>query len=151
MKMWIELGLFLVIAFPITIVDIRDQRIPDPLSLGGIALFVAVKLIGKEQTLPMVAAEVLIGFGLFWLIWRFSGGQIGLGDAKYSALIAVAAGLPAWLAALFVASTIGLLFALVAIRGGRLHRRARIPFAPFLTCGAALAIPLSHFIPRLTA
>lgn len=140
MQVWIEFVVFLLVAIPITLIDIRQFRIPDCLSLGGVAVFVALKLIWREQPIELVASELVLGFGVFWLIRRVTKGQIGLGDAKYSAFIAVAAGLSAWLVSLFIASVIGLLCAVVLIVIFKVDRRARIPFAPFLTAGATLAI-----------
>ncbi len=140
MQVWVEFLLFFAIALSITVIDIRQYRIPDYLSLGGVAAFVALKLFWHEQTIQLLAAELAAGFGVFWLIWRLTKGQIGLGDAKYSALIAVAAGLSSWLVSLFVASVIALLCAAILIFIFKVDRHARIPFAPFLTAGATLAI-----------
>jgi prepilin signal peptidase PulO-like enzyme (type II secretory pathway) len=140
MSQYHQFVLFLLFAFPITVIDMRECRIPDFLSLGGVAVFAALKLLTGEQSPVQVLAECLVGFGVFWLIWRFTGGQLGLGDAKYSMLIAVAAGFSAWFAALLFASLAGLVVAGIMIRGLKLDRRTRIPFAPFLTMGTVLAI-----------
>ncbi|MGO9409239.1 MAG: prepilin peptidase [Spirochaetia bacterium] len=145
MEVWIEFVVFLLVAIPVTFIDIRHYRIPNYLSLGGVVVFVALKILWREQAIPTVVTELVVGFGVFWLIWRFTKGQIGLGDAKYSAFIAVAAGLSAWLISLFVASVIGLLCAAVLIVFFKVDRHARIPFAPFLTAGAILAILAEDF------
>ena len=139
MRSWIEFALFLLVALPITYFDIREYRIPDSLTFSGIAVFVILKLFWKEQPFGMLALEGIIGFGAFWLIYRASGGQIGMGDAKFSALIAVAAGLSTWFAALLVASVTGLLCAALFIILFKADRRTRFPFAPFLPLA-----PLSH-------
>jgi prepilin signal peptidase PulO-like enzyme (type II secretory pathway) len=70
---------------------------------------------------------------------------MGLGDAKFSALIAVAAGLLPWLVTLFIASVAGLAFAVAMLWLFRRDLRARIPFAPFLTIGAVFAILLKGY------
>jgi len=139
---WIEFALFLLIALPITVIDIREYRIPDILTFGGIAGFVILKLLWKEQPVWMLGLEGAIGFGVFWLIRWMTKGQIGLGDAKFSAFIAVAAGFSTWFAALFIASVVGLVSAAVLIMVFKADRKTRIPFAPFLTVGAALSLLL---------
>ena len=152
MHVWIEFVVFLLIALPITVIDIREYRIPDLLSLGGAALFVAMKLVWKEQPPVHLALQLFVGFGVFWLTWWFTKGQIGLGDAKYSAFIAVAAGLPAWLLSLLVAAATGLVCAAVLVVLLKGDRHARIPFGPFLTAGATVAILNENLhIWRLTA
>ena len=142
---WIEFVLFLLVALPITFFDIREYRIPDLLTFGGIAVFIILKLFWKEQPIWMLALEGAIGFGVFWLIWWVTRGQIGLGDAKFSAFIAVAAGLTAWFSTLFMASVIGLVSAAVLIMIFKANRKTRIPFAPFLTIGATISLLFNGF------
>jgi len=142
---WIEFVLFMFVALPITFFDIREYRIPDFLTFGGIAAFIVFKLLWKEQPIWMLALEGAIGFGVFWVIWWLTKGQIGLGDAKFSAFIAVAGGLSIWFASLFIASIIGLMCAVVLIVLFKANRKTRIPFAPLLTMGAALSLLLNGF------
>ncbi len=145
MKAAIEICLFLAFAVPITVMDIRQYRIPDVLTLSGILFFVVFNLARGEATPGSLALSFGVGFGLFWLIHRVSRGKMGMGDAKYSALIAVAAGLLPWLVSLFIASLAGVAFAAVMIGLFHRDRGARIPFAPFLTLGAVSAILLEGF------
>lgn len=145
MHVWIEFILFLLIALPVTFFDIRDYRIPDFLTFSGIAAFIFLKLLWHEESAWMLVLGGTTGFGVFWLIWRLTNGQIGLGDAKYSAFIAVAAGLSSWFVALFIASFVGLVGAAVLIMLFKFDRKTRIPFAPFLTMGAAISILFHGF------
>lgn len=138
----IEVILFLLIALPVTIIDVREYRIPDFLTFGGIAAFILLKLLWNEQPAWTLVSEGAVGFGVFGLIWWITRGQIGLGDAKYSAFIAVAAGFSTWFAALFIASVVGVVTAAVLIVLFKADRTTRIPFAPFLTVGAALSFLL---------
>ena len=145
----IDLPLFLLFALPIGFYDAREYRIPDLLSLGGILAFLLLHILrwnGEGGLWDSVTACAL-GFGSFWLIRTVSGGKLGLGDAKFSALIAVAAGLSGWFAALLVASVAGLLWAAVMMGIFRADRRMRIPFAPFLGLGGTLAIAFRNLYP----
>ena len=142
---WIEFALFLLVALPVTFFDIREYRIPDLLTFSGVAAFVVIKLLWNEQSVGTLALDLAVGFGVFWLIWWMSSGQMGLGDAKFSAFIAVAGGLTTWFGALFVASTTGLATAAVLKLLCKSDRPARIPFAPFLTLGAAVSLQFQGF------
>jgi prepilin signal peptidase PulO-like enzyme (type II secretory pathway) len=145
MKSAMDVCLLLIFAVPITIMDIREYRIPDFLTAGGLLFFTIFNLIQGERTIGSLALACGLGFGLFWLIHLVSKGKMGLGDAKYSALLAVAAGVVPWLVTLFIASVAGLVFAAVMMGFFGMDRRARIPFAPFLTVGAVLAILLKGY------
>lgn len=135
-----RLPLFLLFAVPICIFDIREFRVPDLLSLGGIAAFLSLALLLPGGAPLAAAVECAVGFAVFWLINRFTKGRMGLGDAKLSALIAVAAGLRSWFLALFLASVTGILFFVALLGMRRADRGTRIPFAPFLSLGAAVAM-----------
>ncbi len=140
---------FLLFALPITVCDIREYRIPDYLTLGGLLVMIVLKLLLGQSPLTEIALPCTLGFGTFWLIHRLTGGRLGLGDAKYSALIAVAVGLLPWFIALLTASIAGLIYAAVMIVFFRMDRRKRIPFAPFLTLGAALSVAAGSLLQRL--
>jgi prepilin signal peptidase PulO-like enzyme (type II secretory pathway) len=142
MESAMQIVMFLFFAIPITFFDLKDLRIPDVLSLGGTAFFAVWKIARGTSTVGMVALECGVGFGLFFLIHLVTRGRMGLGDAKYSALIAAAAGLLPWLVTLLIASVAGAVFAIIMISFFGMDRRARIPFAPFLSLGAVLAVAL---------
>ena len=128
--------LFLAVAIPIVISDIRSFRIPDKYVLLGFGLICARRLVFLRPLSLWFLLDGLIGFAfiaLFWLIYRK---KIGLGDAKFSGLIALLTGLPAWMLSLLLASLAGIFYALVGLRRGIRHRTDRIPFGPFLALGA---------------
>jgi prepilin signal peptidase PulO-like enzyme (type II secretory pathway) len=146
----VEYSLFVLVAAPILVFDVREYRIPDFLSVGGLLLLSGLQLAFAQATLGEIAVECCLGYGSFWLIHRLTRGGMGLGDAKFSALIAVAVGgvLP-WLVALLAASLAGLAFAGFMIFVLGRDRRARIPFAPFLALGAMVSVVVERFLPRL--
>ncbi|MGA2479297.1 MAG: A24 family peptidase [Spirochaetia bacterium] len=145
MQNWIFVSLFLLVAIPITLFDLKEYRIPDFLSLGGIAVFILLRLLWQRQPPWIVVLDGAVGFGAFWLIWWVTKGQLGLGDAKYSALIAVAAGLSGWLVALLAASVVGITCVGIFIVIFRADKKMRIPFAPFLTLGATASLLFESF------
>jgi prepilin signal peptidase PulO-like enzyme (type II secretory pathway) len=140
----LDLPLFLLLAAPITFYDLREYRIPDVLSVGGILAFTVLRLLPWRgpHALWEPAIACAVGFGSFRLIRALTGGKLGRGDAKYSALIAAAAGLRGWFVAMCVASVTGLLCAAVMVGAFGADRQRRFPFAPFLSLGGALAVAL---------
>jgi prepilin signal peptidase PulO-like enzyme (type II secretory pathway) len=144
---WWRLAVFGVFSIPITYYDVRDLRIPDALSLGGAAAFVVLQILAPVRPASTVLIEAVIAFGVFAAITFATGGKLGLGDAKYSLLIVLALGKLGWLTTLAVASVTGLVVGLVMVRRHRLPADARIPFAPFLTFGAAVSIVMERIFP----
>jgi leader peptidase (prepilin peptidase)/N-methyltransferase len=144
---WWRVAVFAVFALPITIFDLKHLRIPDVLSLGGIAVVAALEALISGDSAITMALEVLIGFGVFWAITIATGGKLGLGDAKYSVFIALSLGLYGWLTTLAVASVTGLAAGLVLVLRDRVPQDTRIPFAPFLTFGAAVSIVMLRLYP----
>ena len=140
----VDLPLFLLFAVPITIYDAREYRVPDVLSIGGILAFSLLRILQRREVSAFgeIALACTLGFGSFWLIRRITRGKLGLGDAKCSALVAVSAGVYGWFVAMSLASVAGLLCAAVLIGAYKVSPRARIPFAPFLCGGGAVAIVL---------
>lgn len=149
MVSWIRIVAFAGFALPITVFDIKQMRIPDAFSLSGIFIVLILDLIVYKTSLPLLLLEGTIGFSVFWAIRAATGGKLGLGDAKYSALIAVSLGLYGWLTTIAVASVTGLFagIAMVSLHGS--SRGAKIPFAPFLTFGTAVSVAMQYFYPEL--
>ena len=145
----LEYSLFFLIAAAVTVFDVKEYRIPDYLTLGGLFVLGFLKLLLGQSAIGLIAAQCCLGYATFWLIHRVTGGRLGLGDAKYSALIAVAVGVLPWFVALFIASVAGLIFAFIGIVFFGRKRQTRIPFAPFLTLGATVSVAVERFLPRL--
>jgi prepilin signal peptidase PulO-like enzyme (type II secretory pathway) len=144
---WWRLAVFGAFSIPITFFDLRDLRIPDALSLGGAAALVVLEILAPERSATTVLVEAAVAFGVFAAITLATRGKLGLGDAKYSLLIVLALGMFGWLTTLAVASVTGLAVGLVLVRRGRAAADARIPFAPFLTFGAAVSIVMDRLFP----
>lgn len=120
---------------PISIVDLRQFRIPNALSflLTAVGLLHAVSM--AEAVVPRLAGAA--GGYLFMALWgevyfRLRGREgLGLGDAK------LFAGAGAWLGwqdlplVLLIAATAGLGYALVA----RIGQDDKVPFGPFIALG----------------
>ena len=134
--------LFLAFAAPITLVDLRSRRIPDALSLGGLACLAAFDCFLEPGSLFRDGLAATLAFALFYLIRACTMG-LGFGDLKYAALVVFYSGLPRCFAALAASALAALAaFAFAAFGSRRRRLAATLPFAPFLTLGALAAAVL---------
>jgi prepilin signal peptidase PulO-like enzyme (type II secretory pathway) len=143
----LKLLIFIGVLITVSIIDLKKKRIPDLLTGAGFLALLALTLASNPKEALWFIGCAITGFGVIWLIRRVSGGKIGLGDAKLSALISATLGLVGWFSAIFIASLTGLSVALVLVLTGRLGRRSAIPFAPFLSAGSICYIILSRIEP----
>ena len=133
---WIDFSILALIFIPIVIFDLREKRIPDFIVLPGIGIFLVKRIAEKRLPISMIFITAAAGFVFIFLLSILSKGKIGVGDAKLSALVALALGLKGWMAAVFIASFTGVLFALVMIALHKMAWKTKLPFAPFLALGS---------------
>jgi leader peptidase (prepilin peptidase)/N-methyltransferase len=137
-----------VCAVPLAIIDAREFRLPDPLTmaaLGGTAAFLiaAAAATGTWPDLGRSAAGAAALGGLFGVLALARPGSAGLGDAKLGLSLGA---LTAWLgwgvlaAALLAAFVLAACYGLWLIAGRRATLRTRLPFGPFLLAGALAAV-----------
>ncbi len=142
----IEFTAFVVFAIPIMYYDIKEKRIPDILLCLCFIVILVIRVLITKNFSFWNLLETLIGFTFIWLFWLFSKGKIGLGDAKFSALICLLLGLWGWILAIFLASFSGLLVAFIRIRFGKMAEKEAIPFAPFLSLGSIASYFLKYYL-----
>jgi leader peptidase (prepilin peptidase)/N-methyltransferase len=129
----------------VSFIDLDHQIIPNAITLPGIPLGLLAGLVLGEPPLLDRVMGTLLGAGFLYLVLFYGGalyGQEAMGEGDLN-LIALVGAFLGWKA---VALTIllGCLFgsavglALIAVR--RLGRRQHIPFGPFLSLGAMVAL-----------
>lgn len=141
------LPFFLLAAIPVTAADLRDRRIPNAAVVLGLALaFWWAWQRGDAQLWDSLLGGAL-AVALFWCVWHFSRGRMGMGDVKFASVVGAFCGAAGFFAAVFVAAVLGLVLALALIAMDRANARVKIPFAPFLSAGgtAALLAQLVHW------
>ncbi|WP_455381855.1 prepilin peptidase [Salinispira pacifica] len=126
----------LLIAVPISIVDLRERRVPDILSVGGTVAVLGLGAILRREGFLGQLLGMAAGTTAFWSVRFASGRKLGWGDVKFSALIGAALGPAGWFWAVMAASLLGLAVAGFLRAFRRIDSQAHIPFAPFLTAGA---------------
>ncbi len=149
---------FLAMAVTVSVTDLTHRLVPRQLLYGALVLLVPLLVLVSahlDAWRPLVdaAAAGLVAFAVFFAIWFFVPRGMGFGDVRLAGVIGIAVGylglLEAYLAFL-VGFVLGLVFGLVLMVGSGSGRKTRIPFAPALCIGAAVAIvwgaPLVHHL-----
>lgn len=137
-RILLRTAVFLAAGVPVAWIDLRTRRIPDALSLGGLAALFAFDLLSASPELLLSAASALFAFLLFALVRRVTKG-LGFGDVKYAALLGFFTGPRLLPAAFLVAAAAGLAYAFAAVRFFGMPRGARAAFGPFLSAGGLVA------------
>ena len=123
-------------------VDVRERRIPNPLSYAGAGGALTLAAGGGAGPLALAAAGFALAAAVMAAAYVAGRGSLGLGDVKLAAAVGAILG-PAGVPAFLLASGLaGGLAGLVLVAGGR-DRRAAIPYAPALAAGAVFALLVS--------
>lgn len=129
-------------------VDLREHRLPDPLTLaalvgGGLLLAAAAAVTGEWPAYGrawLVAAAMFVAFLLLALIRP---ADLGFGDVKLAAAMGLVLGWLGWGVAVvgaFLGFLFGGLVGVALLLTGKAGRRTAIPFGPFMLLGALVAV-----------
>ncbi|MCB1037383.1 MAG: prepilin peptidase [Acidobacteria bacterium] len=158
---WVLAALFLCILLLLAFIDLEHLILPDRLTLAGAALgFVLFRWLPWRGSLvdhlvgAALGPALLLGlYGLWFLIRRAEG--LGLGDVKMMILVGAFLGWRGSLMTLFLGTLTAMAVALWLMATGRMGLKNKIPFGPFLSLGAAVALFatgsgwLDRFLPPL--
>lgn len=122
--------------------DIRYKRVPNIINLILFAGVLAYKIIFKQDILGSFVSGA-VAFLTFLLIYVISRGKMGMGDCKYTAVIAFHFGYLFWLKSIIYASLTAIIVSLTLLLLKKIDRTTPIPFVPFLVAGWIL----NYFIP----
>lgn len=148
------LGAALVV---LCVVDLELKRLPTPIlvtagALGAPLLVAASAVSGTWDACVHAAVAAAVCGGAFLLVWLLVPRGIGLGDVRLAGLCG---GFLGWLgyrvtAVGFVTAFLSAgVVALALLGSGRIGRRAKLPFGPFLAGGAVVAILWGADLARL--
>jgi leader peptidase (prepilin peptidase)/N-methyltransferase len=143
---WLGCIYLLAVAWPLTRIDLREQRLPNRLTLPlfPIAIFgqVSAVLLGVEisRFLTALLAAVL-AFAACLALNRYAG--LGMGDVKLISGMTLALGwfspmLPA--VALLIAVVTAGVYALLMLALGKTRMGSSMPLGPFLLFGFVLSL-----------
>jgi leader peptidase (prepilin peptidase) / N-methyltransferase len=130
----------LALLVTVSVVDLRVRLVPDRALAIAILIILPLAAALDPASLPERALAAL-GAGAFLLAAALiRPGAMGLGDVKLAAVLGLYLGRGV-IAALLIAFVSGSLFGLALIaRHGWAARSRTIPFAPFLSLGALVAL-----------
>jgi prepilin signal peptidase PulO-like enzyme (type II secretory pathway) len=147
---WFHFGLWLiygVMGAILFVYDFKWQLLPDrivkPLIALGAVDFVA-RAIHEHWSFERFFGELILALavvaGLYWALYAVSkGAWVGFGDVKLGIFMGLALGWQNALLAMFLANLIGVLVILPGLALGKLTRKSKVPFGPFLLLGFVLA------------
>ena len=132
----------------LVITDLEHRLIPNRIlypATGMVALLLAAGALFDRTPGRMAGAVIgavlcMVGMGLLAVV---SGGAMGMGDVKLSALLGLVCGYQGTgvaLRAVLLGFVIGGAVALVLLLSRRAHRHTQIPFAPALVAGAWMSL-----------
>jgi leader peptidase (prepilin peptidase)/N-methyltransferase len=136
---------FVAALIVITVIDLYHQIIPDVISLPGIGVGLLASLFIPQITFFNSLIGVLLGGGSLFLVatvyqWLFKREGMGGGDVKLLAMIGAFLGWKAVILTILLGSLIGSVVGIVImILKGKDFKYA-IPFGPFLSLGAVIAL-----------
>jgi leader peptidase (prepilin peptidase)/N-methyltransferase len=138
---------FVAILLAITFIDLERRLIPDPLSLGGLAIGLATAYFTPGVGLPSAIGGAALGFGFFYAIawyyqWRTGRPGMGGGDIKFLAMLGAFLGPLGVLTTVFVSSVLGTVLGITYAWVDRRKRggegsllKVSLPYGPFLVIG----------------
>jgi leader peptidase (prepilin peptidase)/N-methyltransferase len=133
-----------VVAAPLTVIDIREHRLPDRLTLPSYPIALALLALpnGRDRLLSaLVGLAVALAFYLLLALVYPAG--IGWGDVKLSGVLGLYLGwfgARAFVAGLAGGFVIAAVAGLALIAAGRATRKTQVPFGPFMLGGAMAAV-----------
>jgi len=127
----------------IAIIDLKTYRIPDVL-LGFFAL---VMLVYEGRQPPSIILTRLVAatfsFLLFAAVWYYSHG-LGFGDVKYAFLLGYLLGPKRLVYAFIFTAFLGVFIYFLGVILFRWPKTTKIPYAPFLSAGAIMAVSINQ-------
>lgn len=132
--------IYIVALATLFIYDIRWMLLPNVIVFPLIGLsLLGVFLRGLMSHAPLLAAAEQIALGaavlggFYWVLYTISKGKwVGYGDVKLGLFMGIVLGWQGALFVLFLANIIGFIFVVPGMLIGRLTRKSKVPFGPFL-------------------
>ena len=143
----IKITILIVLAYIAMFFDINTRRIPNTLVLtmiaGWLLLMTSMIFINTENVVRLLADSIsglLIGGGLFLLVYLISSKGLGGGDVKFMAAAGLYLGFAKTISVVLYGTVLAALTGLILIMLKRIGRKDTIPLAPFLFVGIMISV-----------
>lgn len=149
---WVLFGIWLValvLLAALFLYDLRWSLLPDSLTFPLIGLgivWVIVTYFGiAHMSVAAASLNVLLGLasvaGLYGLLYGVSKGEwVGFGDVKLGIFMGLVLGWEQGLLAVMLANILAFCFIMPGLLTGKITRKSRIPFGPFLIIATVIAL-----------
>jgi leader peptidase (prepilin peptidase)/N-methyltransferase len=142
------------ISIALTLIDLDTQTLPNKIVLPSIVVGAALLALASAGTGNWGSLVGALTGGVVLFLFYFIAALIaprgmGMGDVKLAAVLGLYLGWVGWgglAVGAFAAFLLGGLFAITLVVIGRAHRRAAIPFGPWMIAGAWLGIAFGEQI-----
>ncbi len=124
----------IIVSLYLVYFDIRYKRVPNLINLVLLLLVIGNRIWADLPLKPAIISWT-VAFFSFFLIYVITKGKMGIGDCKYTGIIAFHFGYFFWLKSIIVCSIIALLITLSLLLLKKISRTTPIPFIPFLVSG----------------
>ena len=136
---------FVTALIVITVIDLYHQIIPDVISIPGVGVGLLASLIFPHIAFLDSLIGVLLGGGSLFLVatlyqWFFKREGMGGGDVKLLAMIGAFLGWKAVILTILLSSLIGSITGIIIMVLKGKDFKYAIPFGPFLSLGAVIAL-----------
>lgn len=137
--------IYLVLLAALLVYDLRWLILPDKLvfvliGLGLIDAALRLTLVPGDNYFMHIILGVLPVSGLYALLYFVSKGKwVGFGDVKLGLFIGIVLGWQKALLVLLLANVIGFILVVPGLFMGKLNRKSRVPFGPFLIVAFVIA------------
>jgi len=135
----IRLGIFILLLVPLFFIDLKHHRLPNILTLPGIAL--GLLLSASLGQIKAAVLGALAGGGLLFIVAVITRGGLGMGDVKLQAMVGAFLGLQGMLVSLTIGIILGGVIGLILLALRLKGRKDMVPYGPFLIT-AALVVSL---------
>jgi len=122
----------------VALIDYDHKIIPNNITLPGIVIGLGLSVWALPITPLASLLGILIGGTFFYLIALVSKGGMGGGDIKLIAMIGAFLGWQGALFTIFSGALLGSLVGVTLMVLGKKGRKDKVPFGPFLSCGAII-------------
>jgi leader peptidase (prepilin peptidase) / N-methyltransferase len=145
--LWFKLGFSIPFAayaaltstlLTVALIDYDHKIIPNNITLPGIVIGLGLSVWALPITPLASLLGILIGGTFFYLIALVSKGGMGGGDIKLIAMIGSFLGWQGAIFTIFSGALLGSLVGMTLMLLGRKGRKDKVPFGPFLSCGAII-------------